>query len=68
MKRSVVNDPLLVSLRDASKLLGLSEKTVWTLAKTNRIPSLKVNSRRLFSVVSLESWIASQLEATAASA
>ena len=53
-------DPLLIDLPDAAKLLGLSPKNVWILAKSNRLPSIKIGARRKFSVEALRSWIVEQ--------
>jgi excisionase family DNA binding protein len=58
--------PLLVSLRIAAKMLGLSERTVWAMADDGRLPSIRCGRRRLFSVATLESWIASQESVSAA--
>jgi excisionase family DNA binding protein len=55
--------PLLVSLRTAAKMLSVSERTVWAMADDGRLPSVRVGRRRLFSVASLESWIAKQQSA-----
>ena len=53
--------PLLVNVRDASRLLSISEKTVWSRAKQGILPSVRIGKRRLFSVSALEAWIADQV-------
>lgn len=62
MNTSLPPAPLLVKLPVAAKLLGLSEKTVWTLAKSGTIPSIKIGASRRFPVAAIESWVATQLE------
>ena len=51
---------LLLSMRDAARSLGISERTVWTLVQERRLPHLRVGRRVLFSRASLEAWIAQQ--------
>lgn len=51
---------LLLNLRDAAKLLSLSERTLWGLANTGAIPSFKIGRSRRFSIESLERWIETQ--------
>ena len=62
-------EPLLVDLRTAAKMLGLSEKTVWSMARNKRLPSLKAgpgrSSRRMYSVEALKTWVATNIEAQA---
>jgi excisionase family DNA binding protein len=53
--------PINVPLNEAARLLGLSQKKVWSLAKDGAVPSIKCGSRRLFNVQSLEQWSAAQL-------
>jgi excisionase family DNA binding protein len=55
--------PLLVDIRGASKLLGLSTKTVGTWAVQSKIPSVKLGARRLFPVRALEEFVAAELVA-----
>lgn len=49
---------LLVGLRVASKMLSVSERTAWQLAKDGRLPCIRLGRRLLFSVSALETWIA----------
>jgi excisionase family DNA binding protein len=55
--------PLLVSIRASAKMLGVSERTIWSMADDGRLPCVRIGRRRLFSVASLESWIARQQSA-----
>ena len=64
MTQSAPNsDPLLVDLKTAAELLGISRKNLWSRARSGEIPSLKVGARRLFSRVALTDWIAAQIAA-----
>lgn len=52
--------PLSVGLRDAARLLGLSERTVWDLAKSGELPSVQAGgpgSKILFRVATLDRWL-----------
>jgi excisionase family DNA binding protein len=52
--------PLAVGLRDAARLLGVSESWLGQRAKAGEIPSVLVGGRRLFVVESLRQWLAGQ--------
>lgn len=61
MESNSSSTQLLVDLHGAAKLLGLSEKAIWNLAREGRIPSIKLgehrNSRRMYSPAALQRWI-----------
>ena len=40
--------PLLVSRRDAARLLGLCQRSIDLLAKDGRLPSIKIGDRKMF--------------------
>jgi excisionase family DNA binding protein len=48
---------LLVSLKEAARILSLSERTVWSMVKTGTLPHVRVNRRLLFSPSGLQGWI-----------
>jgi excisionase family DNA binding protein len=54
--------PLAVKLRDAARLLGLSDRTVWSLIQRGEIPVRVIQHGRrrtyLFSVEELKRWAA----------
>jgi excisionase family DNA binding protein len=52
--------PLLLSIREAAIALGVCERTVWSLAKEQSLPYVRVGRRVLFSRATLEAWIARQ--------
>lgn len=59
------NERLLLSASEAAKKLGISEKTLWSYTiragnSKGTIPSVRIGSRVLYSVVALADWIAQQ--------
>jgi excisionase family DNA binding protein len=56
-------EPITVGALAASKLLGLSERSIAELVSRDEIPSIKLGGRRLFSVEALKAWIAAKVEA-----
>jgi excisionase family DNA binding protein len=50
---------LLLDLKDAAKVLSMSQRKVWQLAKDGVLPSLKIGCNRRFSVAALRDWIKS---------
>ncbi|MCC6669413.1 MAG: helix-turn-helix domain-containing protein [Planctomycetes bacterium] len=55
--------PLALSLAEAADALGVSARTVWSLANGHKIPTLRVGRRLLIPRLALEKWIAARTEA-----
>ena len=55
--------PLLLSIKEAAIMLGVCERTVWTLAHERQLPYVQIGRRVLFRHAALESWIAQQEKA-----
>ncbi|MEP0846206.1 MAG: helix-turn-helix domain-containing protein [Phycisphaerae bacterium] len=51
---------LALSAREAAAALGISARTLWTLANRGAIPSVKLGARRLYPVEALREWLAEQ--------
>lgn len=51
------DDRLLVSVKEAARLLSLGETATWALLMSNEIPSVKVGRRRLVPVERLRQWV-----------
>ena len=52
---------LLLSAREAAKVLSVCERTLFSLtAPRGPIPSVRLGSRVLYPVAALEAWIASE--------
>ena len=45
---------------EAARALGLSERTLWTLADAGTVPSVRVGKLRLFPVAVLQRWLIAQ--------
>lgn len=50
-------DKLLVSEGEAGRLLGVSGRTVFTLAKRGELKAVKIGARKLYSLESLKEFI-----------
>ncbi len=54
-------EPLLISVADAARVLGLSTSSIGSLAAKGTIPSLRIGKRVLLPVKALEEWIEGRL-------
>lgn len=57
--------PLAVSAAEATRLLGVSRPTLYTLLNREDFPSFHVGNRVLVSVAGLQEWIERQTKAVA---
>jgi len=53
-------EPLLVSAREAARMLSVSERTLWTLRQRGEIPAVPVMGSIRYSVDDLRSFIERQ--------
>jgi len=52
-------EPLLVNLRAAARLLCMSERTAWTLAKRGELRTVRIGRRMIrFSIADLRTFVA----------
>ncbi len=58
---AVSMEPMLISVADAARVLGLSTSTIGSLAAKVTIPSLRIDKRVLLPVKALEEWIEGRL-------
>jgi hypothetical protein len=49
--------PLSVGLRDAARLLGVSDRWLWSQSQSGAVPCSSIGGRRLFRVAALEEWL-----------
>lgn len=49
--------PLLVNEREAAMLLGVSPRTVWTLADAGELPVIRIGRRKFYRRQSIEQFI-----------
>lgn len=63
---NAAGDPLLVGPKDAARLLGMSERTLWTLTDAGAIRCLRIAAtgrkrpRKLYEVAELRAFIERQ--------
>ncbi len=58
MERTIT--PILVTMKEAGRMLGLSERTIYTLVKAGEIPVVKLERAVRVRVCDLEGWAASK--------
>ncbi len=58
---SVGMEPMLLSVADAARVLGISSSTIGSLAAKGTIPSLRIGKRVLLPVKALDEWIEGRL-------
>lgn len=51
---------LLLSPREASALLGVSERNLWSLTKAGEVPSLKIGRLTKYRPEALAAWLAAK--------
>lgn len=54
---------ITLTVKEAAKLIGVSTGTIYTMARTGEIPSVKVRGRVLFHREKLEQWLRGELAA-----
>lgn len=54
-------EPFAVDLPEAARLVGLSQKKVWLLARAGDLPSCKIGTRRKFVRTHLRDWLEQQV-------
>lgn len=50
-------EKLLLSIKEAARMLSVSDRTVWTLTNKGLLPVTRIGSRTLYSVESLRRFI-----------
>lgn len=50
--------PAVISIQEAAKRLGISDRTAYQAAKRNEFPNRRVGGRVLVPVVAFERWLA----------
>jgi len=56
-QNQAVDEPFLLSARDAAKRLSISQRTLFTLTSTGRIPCVRIGRLVRYSVDTLKKWI-----------
>ena len=50
--------PLLIKVKAASLVLGISPRKLWSLTNCNAIPSRRIGRAVMYSPIELQAWIA----------
>jgi excisionase family DNA binding protein len=50
-------EPLLIGYREAARLLGVSDRTIFSLAKQGQIPAVRIGRAVRFDPADLRTWI-----------
>lgn len=54
------NEPMLLDVQNAAKLLNLSRSYLYRETRARRIPHIKIGSRILFRTTDLQAWLEKQ--------
>lgn len=54
-------EKILLSVAEASKILGMTKNTVYELARTKEFPVISVGKRKFIPVKALEEWAESHI-------
>lgn len=57
------SQPLAVDEREAARLLGISQRTLWGLADAGKVRAVKIGTRKLYPVSELQRYLQAQLDA-----
>lgn len=53
----IVMEPIAVSIQNAARLLGISDRTLYDMTNMEGFPAFKVGNRTLISVEGLREWV-----------
>lgn len=56
--------PLLVGEREAAAMLGVSPRSIWSMAASGELPCVRIGRRKLYAIDSLRLFIANRESAT----
>lgn len=48
---------LLLTVRQAAEALAISERKLWSLTKCGKLPHIKIGTKTLYPVETLQQWI-----------
>lgn len=55
--KEVELEPLLFGAKDAAKLLGIGERTLWELTREGAFPIVRLKNRTLWAADELHAWV-----------
>ncbi|MGN0179448.1 MAG: helix-turn-helix domain-containing protein [Monoglobaceae bacterium] len=53
----IVMEPIAVTVQNAAKLLGISDRTLYDMTNMEGFPAFKIGNRTLISVEGLREWV-----------
>lgn len=53
----IVMEPVAVSIQNAARLLGISDRTLYDMTNMEGFPAFKIGNRTLISVEGLREWV-----------
>ena len=53
----IVIEPIAVTVQNAAKLLGISDRTLYDMTNMEGFPAFKIGNRTLISVEGLREWV-----------
>ncbi len=56
-RKQIEREPMLVTAREAARILSISERTLFTLTKAGEIPVLKIGRAVRYDPRDLQKWI-----------
>jgi excisionase family DNA binding protein len=59
------HSPLLVRSREAARMLAISERTLWTMTKSGRLPCVRLQGSVRYKVDTLLTWVTEQEQKSA---
>jgi excisionase family DNA binding protein len=66
MSKQLLTQQLALRAKCAAKLLGISERTLWTLTQSGEIPAKRIGDgprkTALYSVAALQAWLAGETD------
>lgn len=59
-------DPMLIGMADAARMIGVSARTLWSMANAGELPTVRIRRRVLFNVAALREWVDARTKGGAA--
>lgn len=59
-------DPMLVGMNEAARMIGVSPRTLWSMANAGELPTVRIRRRVLFNVPALRDWVNARTKGGAA--
>ncbi len=57
---------MLIGMADAARMIGVSARTLWSMANAGELPIVRIRRRVLFNVAALREWVDARTKGGAA--